>query len=419
MGILSRVVGGFRASGGMDSFSQALAAGFRGGTLSGAKVSEDSAMRFITVFSCVRVLAEGVGVLPLHVYRRRRNGKGKDKAEDHPAYALLHDAPNPEMTSQAWRESQVGHLASSGNSYSILSVDGRGRIADIYPVPWYNCRPVRNDETRALEYQLNDRGKVETLPAERVLHVPGFGFDGILGYSPIRMAAEAVGLGMASAEFASRFYSNGMNIGSAIEFPNAMSDEAYKRMKAYIEEKGQGMANSWKPFLLEEGAKFSRFPMNFDDAQFIETRKLNRDELCGLFRVPPHMIANLERATFSNIEQQNLEFVQFSLMPYLTRIEQACNLKLFTPEERAAGYYVKFNADGFLRGDYKSRQEGLNIQRQNGVINADEWREKEEMNPIEDGSGERYLVNGNMIPIDDASSLNDSQQPARGGENRK
>ncbi|MFD2334717.1 phage portal protein [Cohnella sp. GCM10020058] len=415
MGVISRLVRGGKSAYSLEDFEHSLFMRGRGSTLSGVSVSEDSAMRFITVFSCIRVLAEGVGALPLHVYKRRSNGKGQDRAEDHPVFALLHDAPNDEMTSQSWRESQVGQLASSGNCYSIKTLNRRGQVAELYPVPWYDCRPVRNKQTNALEYDLNDRGKVETLPAEKVLHVPGFGFDGLMGYSPIQMAREAVGLGMAASEFTARFYGNGMNIGSAVEFPNAMSEDAYNRLKAWIEEKGEGLANSWKPIILEEGGKFARFPLTFVDAQFIETRKLNRDELCGLFRVPPHMIANLERSTNNNIEQQNLEFIQFSLLPYLTRIEQACNMKLFTPEERAAGYYVKFNLDGLQRGDYKSRQEGLNIQRQNGIINADEWREKEEMNPIEDGSGERYLVNGNMVPTDEAGSLNDPTEPAKGG----
>ncbi|MFD2330659.1 phage portal protein [Cohnella sp. GCM10020058] len=415
MGVISRLVSGGKSAYSLEDFERSLFMRGRGSTLSGVSVSEDSAMRFITVFSCIRVLAEGVGALPLHVYKRRSNGKGQDRAEDHPVFALLHDAPNDEMTSQSWRESQVGQLASSGNCYSIKTLNRRGQVAELYPVPWYDCRPVRNKLTNALEYDLNDRGKVETLPSEKVLHVPGFGFDGLMGYSPIQMAREAVGLGMAASEFTARFYGNGMNIGSAVEFPNAMSEDAYNRLKAWIEEKGEGLANSWKPIILEEGGKFARFPLTFVDAQFIETRKLNRDELCGLFRVPPHMIANLERSTNNNIEQQNLEFIQFSLLPYLTRIEQACNMKLFTPEERAAGYYVKFNLDGLQRGDYKSRQEGLNIQRQNGVINADEWREMEEMNPIEDGSGERYLVNGNMVPTDEAGSLNDPTEPAKGG----
>lgn len=412
MGILSRLVRKAQASYTMEDFDRSVFGRMRGGTATGISVSEDTAMRFITVFSCVRVLAEGVGALPLHVYKRRPGGKGKDMATDHPLYELLHNVPNNEMTSQSWRESQVGQLASSGNCYNVISLSQRGQVSEIYPVPWYDCRPVRNKTTELLEYELNDRGKVETLPAERILHVPGFGFDGIQGYSPIRMAAEAVGMGMAASDFTSRFYSNGMNIGSVLEYPSAMSDETYERLKAWIDETGPGLANAWKPLILEEGGKFARIPLTFVDAQFIETRKLNRDELCGLFRVPPHMISNLERSTNNNIEHQGIEFVVHTLMPYLTRIEAACNRRLFTPAEREVGYYVKFNVAGLLRGDYASRQAGLSTQRQNGIINADEWRELEDMNPIDDGTeaGTAYVVNGSMTSIQTAVNN------AKGGE---
>jgi HK97 family phage portal protein len=404
MGFLSNMISENREYS-MGDFTNDIRRRLNGWTTApGVDVNENSAMRFITVFSCVRVLAEGVGALPLFVYKKRPNGKGKDKAEDHLVYSLLHDRPNTEMISQSWREAQVGHLATSGNCYSVLSFNGRGQVVDIYPVPWYDCQPVRNSNTGLIEYQVNDRGKQETFPAEYVFHVSGFGFDGIRGYSPIRMAAEAVGLGIASAEFTSLFYANGMNIGGVLEHPlsSGLSDRAYARLQEWINEKGVGQVNSWKPLILEEGMKYNRIPMDFIDAQFIETRKLNRDEICGLFRVPPHMIANLERSTNNNIEHQGIEFVKYTLMPYLTRIEQTANWKLFTPQERTAGYYVKFNVEGLLRGDYKSRQEGLAIQRQNGVINADEWRDVEDQNPIEDGSGEVYIVNTAAQPLKDA-----------------
>ncbi|OME25830.1 phage portal protein [Paenibacillus sp. FSL E2-0274] len=379
---------------------------------SGQDVSEAQAMKFITVFSCVRVLAEGVGTLPLFVYKKRLGG-GKDKAEDHPVFGLLHDRPNSEMTSQSWREAQVGQLATAGNCYSALSVNRRGQIADIYPIPWNECYPQRNLITKEIEYQVAGDG---IYPTERIFHVPGFGFDGIVGYSPIRMAAEAIGMGMAASEFNSHFYKNGMNVGGVLEHPQALSELAYGRLQEWITEKGVGLGNSWKPLILEEGMKFSRIPMPFVDAQFIETRKLNRDEICGLFRVPPHMIANLERSTNNNIEHQGIEFVMHTLMPYLTRIEQTANWKLFTPAERAAGYYVKFNVDGLLRGDYKSRQEGLAIQRQNGIINGDAWNEIEDRNPAPDGSGQPYLVNGNMITVSRAAN---AQSSPEGGDTTK
>lgn len=351
MGVFSRILAQKEYS--MEDFTNDIRKRLYGGQASpGDSVSEAQAMKFITVFSCVRVLAEGVGALPLFVYKKRPGG-GKDKVDTHPVFELLHDKPNNEMTSQSWREAQVGQLATSGNCYSALTVNRRGQVSDIYPIPWDECLPKRNLVTNAIEYQVAGDG---IYPAERIFHVPGFGFDGIIGYSPIRMAAEAVSMGMSASQFTSHFYKNGMNIGGVLEHPQALSEPAYTRLKEWMDEKGVGLGNSWKPMILEEGMKFSRIPMPFVDAQFIETRKLNRDEICGLFRVPPHMIANLERSTNNNIEHQGIEFVMHTLMPYLTRIEQTANWKLFTPAERKAGYYVKFNADGILRGDYKSRQ---------------------------------------------------------------
>ncbi|ERM17254.1 phage portal protein [Brevibacillus laterosporus] len=402
MGLLTDLVGKRPYS--MDDFTRDARSFLRGKqALSGVTVNEETALRYITVYSCVRVLAETLGSLPLSVHLTRSDG-GSDKAQDHPVYELIHDLPNDEMTTQTWREASMGHLTLSGNCYSIITHNNKGQVVDLYPVDWHMVDPKRNPSTGKIEYHIVDRGKVEVFPIEKVFHIPGFGFDGIKGYSPIRMAAESIGIGMAASEFSARFYGQGMNIGGVLEHPSELSDEAYGRLQTWIEEKGSGMANSWLPLILEGGMKFSRIPMPLTDAQFVETRKFTRDEIGGLFRVPPHMIGNLERATFSNIEHQGIEFVQHTMLPYITRWEQAINWKLFTKDEREKGYYARFNLSGLLRGDYKSRQEGLAIMRQNGVINADTWRGLEGMNPIDGPEGQEYLVNGNMIPVTAAAS---------------
>jgi HK97 family phage portal protein len=410
MGLLSRLA--FKNYT-MEDFDRDVKAWLGGRpTLSGTLVNEQSAMRYVSVYSCVRVLAETLGCLPLFVYKARPDG-GSDRARDHPVYGLLHDLPNDEMTSLTWRETQMGHLVLSGNCYSIITHNRRGQPVDLYPVGWHYVEPVRNRETMKIEYHVNDRGKIEVFPAEKVFHIPGLGYDGIRGYSPIRMAQEAIGLGLAATEFAARFYAQGMNIGGILEHPGVLSDKAYERLRQDIEARGAGLANAWRPLILEEGMKFNRIPMPLRDAQFIEQQKFTRDEICGLFRVPPHMIANLERATFSNVEHMSLEFVMYTMLPWVKRWEQAINWKLFTRQEREQGYYAKFNLSGLLRGDAKSRAQALHIMRQNGIINADEWRELEEMNPIEDGSGKVYLVNGNMVPVGSAGrNKSESQEPA-------
>jgi len=383
-------------------------------SLSGVAVNEQTAMRYVTVYSCMRVLAETLASLPLFVYKERPGG-GADKARDHPVYSLLHDLPNGEMTSLTWRETMMGHLVLSGNCYSIITTNRRGQVIDLYPVEWQRVAVIRNRETRRLEYHVypDASSTYEIFPPEKVFHVPGLGFDGIRGYSPIRMAQEAIGLGLAATEFAARFYGQGMMFGGVLEHPGSLGDKALEHLRKSLEEHGAGLANAWRPLILEEGMKWTRIPMPLTDAQFLENRKFTRDEICGLFRVPPHLIANLEKATYGNIEHQSLEFVMYTMLPWVKRWEQAINWKLFTRQEREQGYYAKFNLSGLLRGDARSRAQALHIMRQDGVINADEWRELEEMNPIEDGSGKVYLVNGNMIPIGSAGQgkTTESQEP--------
>lgn len=388
----------FRSDYTIEDWGNELKARFGLRTTSGAVVSEQSALRFVTVYSCAQVLAETMGSLPCHVFRERRGG-GSDKVTDYHLYELVHDLPNDEMQSQTWMETKTGHLALSGNTYSILTPNGRGQIIDAYPAPWDQVTPQRNPETGRIEYAVIDRGKPEIYPADRVLHVPGWGYDGLKGYSRIRMAAQAVGLGMATAEFAERFYGQGMNVGTVLEFPQAMSDAAYTRMKEWVDQEGVGLGKSWRPFILEEGAKLNRIPMPFSDAQFIETRKFSREEICGLFRVPPHMIADLSRSTNNNIEHQSLEFVQFTMLPIVTRFERSMKWKMLSKREREQGYYIKFNLASLLRADSKSRAEFYHIMRQDGVYNADEIRAFEEMNPQEGGAGKAYLANGNLRSV--------------------
>lgn len=399
----------------LKDFERDMRLMFRGRkTNSGVSVSEDSALRYITVYSCVKVLAETLGALPFYVYRRRRNGKGADEAWDHPLYPLLHDAPNDEMPSMTWREAMMGHCTLSGNAYSVKTTNRRGQVTELYPVDWHLMTIERDKDTGRLWYVVDDRGKPEYYPPDRIFHIPAFSSDGIRGYSPIRLAEEAVGLGMAATEFAARFYGQGMNLGMVFEHPKALEPDARKALKADLMEEAGGLERSWIPLILEEGMKVNRIPMPLREAQFLEQQKLNRDEICGLYRVPPHMIANLERATFSNIEHLSIEFVMFTMLPWVKRWEQIANWKLFTPQEKAEGYFARFNLSALLRGDSKSRAEALEIMRRNGVINADKWCELEDLNPIGGIAGQAYLVNGAMTSTEKAATQ-DPKQTANTG----
>ncbi|MHB1126865.1 MAG: phage portal protein [Bacillota bacterium] len=325
-------------------------------TKSGVQVNEHTALRYITFYSCVRVRSESFSMLPLSVYRKRRNGKGRDEAYDHPVHDKIHSVPNSEMTSLTWRETMNAHLDASGNCYSIISTNKRGQVIDLYPWPWDQVEVVRNKETGKIEYKIYENGRlIETLPPERVLHVPGLGYDGIKGYSTIAIVREYVGLGLSVSEFIRRFYGQGMNVGSVLETDQAMEQESVDALREAFMERGSGLANSWLPIVLHSGLKFNRIPMPLTDAQTIEILKLTDDQICGLMRVPPHMVANLERSTNNNIEHQGIEYVQYSMLPVTTRFEQVMNWKLFTPAERAEGYYVKFKVDALLRGDAQAR----------------------------------------------------------------
>lgn len=416
MKISQRIKAAYKALAGeysMDDFDKDVKAKYRGGgSLAGVEVTESSAIRFITVYSCVRVLAEAIASMPITVRQERANGRGSDKVRDHPLYDLLYTTPNPEMTTVTWREQQIANQALAGNSYSVITRNMRGEILELYPVSWTDCTPYRDLSDNRIYYNINDRGKFETLPADQVFHVPGMGFDGVMGYSPVRMAAEAIGTGIAAEQFNARFFGQGMNVGSVLQTEAALSDKAFSRLQEDVLDRGSGLANSWKPLILEEGLKFNRIPMPLRDAQFIEGRQFTRTEIAGLFRVPPHMIGDLSRATFSNIEHQSIDFVTYSLMPYIVAWEKTISWRLLTPQERKKGLFVKFNVDGLLRGDFKSRQEGLAIQRQNGIISTNDWLEKEDMNPRNDDGADALLVNGNMTSVAAASSAT----PKGGGE---
>lgn len=392
----------------MDDWDKQIREGIGGRkALAGVRVNEDSALRYTAVYACIRVLSETLASLPLHVYQKRPSGNGKDRATDHPLYEILHDVPNEEMPSLTWRETAMGHILTSGNCYSEITTNRRGETTRLYPIPWTQMRPARNRQTRKIEYELTDRGKTEIIPVEKMLHIPGLGFDGIMGYSPIRMAMEAIGLGLAAESFGARFFGSGTHLGGVVEHPAIMKDEAYNRLKKSLKEEYQGLQKAHGLIILEDGAKLTKLGIPPEEAQFLETRKFQRSEIAGIYRVPPHMIADLEKATFSNIEHQSLEFLMYTMRPWIYRWEQYMNWKLFTPAERKK-YFAEFAVTALLRGDTKSQAEALNMARQNGVVNADEWREMIGMNPQEGGTGKVYLVNGNMISIEKAASQDSS-----------
>jgi HK97 family phage portal protein len=238
------------------------------------------------------------------------------------------------------------------------------------------------------------------LPPSQVLHIPGLGFDGLVGYSPIAMARNAIGMSIAAEEYGAKFFSNGAAPGGVLEHPGIVKDP--ERIRESWQSTFGGSGNSNKIAVLEEGMKFTPISISPNEAQFLETRKFQIDEIARIFRIPPHMLADLEKSSFSNIEQQSLEFVKYTLDPWVARWEQSMNRRLLTGDQKSEMFF-KFNVDGLLRGDYQSRMNGYSIGRQNGWMSANDIRELENMDkiPAEEG-GDLYLINGNMTKLKDA-----------------
>ena len=305
------------------------------------------------------------------------------------------------------------HLLLWGNAYSQIIRNGKGEVVALYPLMPDRMKVDRDEHGRLYyEYTVYDTddvdgrkgtdkvGRTVRLQPHDVLHIPGLGFDGLVGYSPIAMAKNAIGLAIATEEYGSKFFANGAAPSGVLEHPGTIKDPSKVRESWQATFGGSGNAN--KIAVLEEGMKYTPISISPEQAQFLETRKFQIDEIARIFRVPPHMIGDLEKSSFNNIEQQSLEFVKYTLDPWVSRWEQAMVRALLTPDEKKR-YFFKFNVDGLLRGDYQSRMNGYATARQNGWMSANDIRELENLDriPAEQG-GDLYLINGNMTKLEDA-----------------
>ena len=385
-----------------------------GGSTSGKAVNERSSMQMTAVYACVRILAEAVAGLPLHLYRQDE-GASKQKTKDHPLYTLIHDEPNAEMTSFVFRETMMTHLLLWGNAYAQIIRNGKGQVAALYPL-MPNRMQVDRDRSGKLYYQYTTsaedaptmKGTSVILDPSEVLHIPGLGFDGLVGYSPIAMAKNAIGMAIACEEFGAKFFANGAAPSGVLEHPGTVKDPT--RLRETWQGQFGGSANSGKVAVLEEGMKYTPISISPEQAQFLQTRKFQINEIARIFRVPPHMVGDLEKSSFSNIEQQSLEFVKYTLDPWVIRWEQSLSRSLLEPAEKQT-HFFRFNVEGLLRGDYQSRMGGYATARQNGWMSANDIRTLEDMDRIADEQGGNlYLVNGNMLPLSKAGAFADTRQ---------
>ncbi len=377
----------------------------------GVRVTEESALTYAAVFACVRVIAETVGSLPLNVYRRSGDG-GKEKALDHPLYMLLHDAPNDHMTAMALRKTLMAHALLWGNAYALIERNGAGRVTGLQLLSPSATWPewVDVNDQRALVYKTVRGNQPKVYLPHEILHIAGLGFDGVRGYSPIALHREGISLALAMQQMAGRVISNDARPGVVVTHPKSLGEKAVSNIQESWNKQHQGIANKGRIAVLEEGADIKTIEtMPLADAQFLEQRKFSRSEIASIFLVPPHKIGDLERATFSNVEQQNIQFVTDTIRPWLVAFEQAIQLRLFTGLERRR-YFAEHNLDGLLRADTAARSQFYKDMWDRGVFSINDILSLENRNSI-GADGDQRFVPLNMVPLSAAGKIQTAPAP--------
>lgn len=369
----------------------------------GVPVTEATALTLSAVYCAVQIYAGAVASLPLIVYRE--TAQGRERATDSPLWPLLHQAPNPLMTSFQWRERLMVHLLLWGNAYDEVVRDGRGRVVELWPLPPWDVRPRLDGQN--LTYEVRVQGVVRILPRERVLHVAGLGFDGLVGRSVIGHARESLGLALAAQQYGATFFGAGAHVSGVLTYPGVLSEEARERLRRDWERMHSGVASAHRIAVLEEGMRYERIGIPPEDAQFLQTREFQIEEVARWFNIPPHMLKDLRRGTYANVEHQAIEFLRYSLLPWLRRIETALDVQLL--DRGRTGLYAEHLVEGLLRGDTESRYRAYAVARQWGWLSANDVRRLENMDPVP--GGDVYLVPLNMVP---ATSTQSPPEPEPG-----
>jgi HK97 family phage portal protein len=365
-------------------------------TASGVTVTDQTALRVTTVLSCVKVLAESISTLPLMVFERQANGD-KRPASEHPISEVLHTLANPESTAQSIRETLCAHVLLRGNAYARVLRDGGGDVREIWPIAPGCIQPERPRPAAPLVFRVSEPGaKPETLRTDQVWRIPGLSWGGATGLSPIGVARESVGLALALEQNTASALKNGARIAGIVSHPQVMDDPEYQRFKGSWDEAYAGVTNAGKTVILEQGAKFEKVGMTFEDLQFLELKKFQVAEIARLFRVPLHMLFDDKAQPRANMEQASVEFVVYTLRPWLVRFEQTIQRDLLLPSERAR-YFAEHNVAGLLRGDFASRMAGFALARQWGWLSVNDIRRLENLNGI-GPEGDVYLQPLNMVP---------------------
>lgn len=380
-------------------------------TDSGVLVSEATAMRTSAVYGCVSLIAKTIGSLPLKVYRRKTNGDPVEMPDTLPYY-LLHDEPNPAMTSVVWREFLIANILLGGNAYAVIGRNQANQVVDLFPIHHSHVTVERVNGRNRYTVHLSD-GTAEKFDQSDFLHIPGLGFDGVRGMSVITWAArQAVGLSLATEQHGSKLFSNGARLGVILKHPKNLSAPAIARLSEQFNAQHAGLSNVAKTLILEEGMDVSNVSMTSEDAQFLETRRFQVEDIARFFGVPPHMIGHTDKQTSwgTGVEQNTLGFLIFTIIPWLTRFEQELNRKLFP----RSPFYAQFKHQGLMRGDSKARADYYASGHQNGWLTTNEIRKAEDLPPVP--GGDTLFVQTNLAPMQSLVAAPAPARPANSAE---
>lgn len=360
------------------------------------------------VIAIITIMSQDLASVPLIEYQRR--GRNKFRAYDHPYYRLMHEQPNPEMSSVTFRELIVSHKVAWGNFYAQKIWNERGIVEELWPLRPDRMRVERVDGQKLYIYTPASGGKPIVFFQDEILHVPGFGFDGLVGQSRISLARNAIGSAISMEKFGGKFFANGANVGLIYKHPSELTDKAYDRLRDSLSEEHGGVDNAHKPIILEEGMDIEKIGLPLDDAQFLESRKFQLAEINRIIGpVPPHLIGDMDKSTSwgTGIDSQEQGYINHSLLPSARRIEQSLNAQLLLQADREDGYFFEHLFDGLLRGDIQTRYEAYTKAINNGFMSRNEVRERENLNP-RTGLDE-MLMPLNMTPAGSASSGGERQ----------
>ncbi len=363
-----------------------------GNTTSGVNVSEKSSIGLTAVWAAVRLLSETIASLPINVYKIDKNNS-KFIDYPNPLNTLISRTPSPQYTRYNFIETMMTNLLLWGNAYAHIIRNGGARAVELRIIPPEIVEPFKSEDDGLIYYKIKDSN---ILASKEILHIVGLSFDGVKGQSPIQACQQALGIGMASQQFGANFFGRGANLSGVLEHPARLSDDAANRLRDSWNSRFSGIQNSHQTAILEEGVKFKPIGMPLADAQFIETRRFSVEEIARIYRVPNHLINDLSKSSFNNIEQQSLEFSKFSLSPYLVSWEEELNRKLL-PERELKTHFFKFSTRELLRSDATSRADYYTKLFNIGVLSINDIRDQEDLNKIE--NGDKHFIPLNLGDI--------------------